>query len=123
MKRRRTGRSDKTDGKERNNSKKPVKRFISGRHRDCTMRNMVINVLYEYIHNYNVNTTLQRTRISQLTEQSDSQSVLEEGWRCKRKVGRKEEKGEKSEKEGRRKSRNRRRKGNDSKEEGPTMDV
>ena len=123
MKRRRTGRSDKTDGKEKNNSKKPVKRFISGRHRDCTMRNMVINVLYEYIHNYNVNTTLQRTRISQLSEQSDSQAVLEEGWRCKRKVGRKEEKGEESEKEGRRKSRNRRRKGNDSKEEGPTMDV
>ena len=123
MKRRRTGRSDKTDGKEKNNSKKPVKRFISGRHRDCTMRNMVINVLYEYIHNYNVNTTLQRTRISQLSEQSDSQAVLEEGWRCKRKVGRKEEKGEGSEKEGRRKSRNRRRKGNDSKEEGPTMDV
>ena len=52
MKRRRTGRSDKTDGKEKNNSKKPVKRFISGRNRDCTMRNMVINVLYEYIqHN------------------------------------------------------------------------
>ena len=79
MKRRRTGRSDKTDGKERNNSKKPVKRFISGRHRDCTMRNMVINVLYEYIHNYNVNTTLQRTRTVYLSYQNSL--ILRLFWR------------------------------------------